>query len=44
LIPPMTTIVFPVITEKHSYLFSSIDGKTVIFPVFQSYMKTSLRT
>ena len=44
LILPMTTIVFPVITEQHSYLFSNMDGKTVIFPVLQSYMKTSLRT
>jgi hypothetical protein len=36
----MTTIVFPVITEQHSYLFSNMDGKTVTLPVLQSYMKT----
>ena len=40
-LPPITTIVLPVITAQQANLFFNMDGKTVILPVLQSYMKTS---
>ena len=39
--PPITTMVSPVIAAQHLDLFSKMDGKDVILPVLQSYMKTS---
>ena len=43
-LPPITTMVFPVITAQHLSRLSNMDGKVVTLPVLQSYMKTSFRT